>query len=295
MQEVEMKRFLVVFLMMFLLVGTIWATGPKEEIVAEVGPYHLTKKEFEEMIAQAPPQIKLLLLRQPKLKENLLRRWSEITLLSLAAREEGLDKDPAVKIRIQQVVDKILAQEYLARKVLPQVKTSSEKEIQDFYQTHKKDYVEPEAIHARHILIEVPQKATKEQEAAALKKAEKIRERALKGEDFASLARKYSADIGTKDRGGDLGFFTRGQMIEEFEKAAFALKPGEVSKPIRTSFGYHIIKVEEKRPARQKSFQEVKDQIKEELLQKRQEEALAAALKELEKKHPIKIYLERVL
>lgn len=108
------------------------------------------------------------------------------------------------------------------------------------------------------------------------------------------LAKKYSADPGTKDKGGDLGFVTRGQLIEDFEKAAFALKPGEISQPIRTPFGYHIIKVEERRPASQKSFAEVKDQIKEELTQQRQEAALKAALHALEVRHPIKIYPERL-
>ncbi|NPB09248.1 MAG: peptidylprolyl isomerase, partial [Thermodesulfobacteria bacterium] len=136
--------------------------------------------------------------------------------------------------------------------------------------------------------------ASKEEEAKALEKAKKIREMALKGEDFAELAKKYSDDPGTKDKGGDLGFFTRGQMVKEFEEAAFSLKPGEISQPVRTAFGYHIIKVEKKRPARQKSFEEVKDQIKEELLRQRQEERLKAALKELEKKYSPKVYTDRL-
>ncbi len=294
-----MKQFVVVlFLALFLSTGLALAkdsTPPKgQEVVAQVGPYKLTKAEFEEMIKNAPPQIQMLLAHQPGLKQGLLRRWAEVTLLALAAREDGLDKDPQVKARIQDVVDRILAQEYLSKEVLPKVKPVSDQEVKAYYEKHKKEFVQPEAIHARHILIPVAQNASPKEVKAALKKAEMIRKRALNGESFAKLAKEYSADPGTKDKGGDLGFFTKGQMIEDFEKAAFALKPGQISKPIRTAFGFHIIKVEEVRPATQKSFAEVKDQIREQLQQQHQEMALRMALRQLENKHPIKIYPERL-
>ncbi len=287
-----MKKVLT-FLMVFLLCGTVVA-GQKDEIVAQVGPCQLTKAEFDYMIQNVPPQIKLLLKQQPKLKENLLRRWAQITLLSLAARQQGIDKKPEIKARIRDTVNQILAQEYLSKKVLSKVKKVTDKEAKDFYEKHKDLYIEPEAIHARHILIQVSQNASKKEKEAALKKAQQIYEKLLKGEDFSTLAKKYSADPGTRDKGGDLGFFTRGQMIKEFEDAAFALKVGEISPPVRTPLGYHIIKVEEKRPAKQKSYEEVKQQIKQELLQQRQEELLFATLSELEKQYPIKIYPERL-
>ncbi len=292
------QLFVVMSLSLFLFTGLALAkdtTPPKGDVVvAQVGPYKLTKAEFKEMIKNAPPQIQMLLAHQPGLKQGLLRRWAEVTLLALAAREDGLDKDPQVKVRIQDVVDRILAQEYLSKEVLPKVKPVSDKEVKTYYESHKKEFVNPKAIHARHILIPVSQNASPEEVQAALKKAEMIRKKALKGENFAKLAQKYSADPGTKDKGGDLGFFTKGQMIEDFEKAAFALKPGQISKPIRTAFGFHIIKVEEVRPATQKSFAEVKDQIREQLQQQHQEMALRMALRRLENKHPIKIYPERL-
>ncbi len=276
-----------------LLVGNV-AAKEKEVVLAEVGPYKLTKKEFEAKLESAPPQIKMILAHQPELKKALVDRWVEMALLSLGARDAKLDQDPQVKLKIEEATNQILAQAYLEREVLSQTKPVSEKEIKRYYENHKDRYVEPEAIRARHILIEVPQGASPEEEAKALKKAREIRQKALKGEDFAKLAQKYSADPGTKEKGGDLGFFTRGQMVKEFEEAAFALKPGEVSQPVRTAFGYHLIKVEEKRPAREKSLTEVKEQVKEEILRERQEKRLKAALKKLEEKYHPKVYTDRL-
>ncbi len=287
-----MKKMLV-FCMMLLFFGGV-AAGQDNEIVAEVGSCQLTKAEFEYMVQNAPPQMKILLKHQPKLKENLLKRWAQITLLSLAAKQQGLDQNPEVKVRIRDTIDQILAQEYLFRRVLSKVEKPTEEEAKEYYEKHKNLYIEPEAIHARHILIPVLKDASPKEDKEALKKAQEIRKRILKGEDFAALAKEYSVDPGTRDKGGDLGFFTRGQMIEEFEKAAFALRPGEISQPVRTPFGYHIIKVEEKRPAKQKSYEEVKEQIKQELWQHKQEQALLAAINELKERYPIKIYPERL-
>lgn len=287
-----MRRFVLTLLVLFLLVATSHAA--KDEILAQVGPYKLTKKEFEAKLETAPPQVKMILAHQPGLKKALVKRWVEISLLSLAAKDEGLANDPEVKARLEEVTRQILAQAYLEKKILAKTGQVSEKELQAYYEKHKDKYQEPEAVRARHILIEVPQNATKAQEKEALKKAQEIRARILKGEDFAKLAKEYSADPGTKNRGGELGFFTRGQMVKAFEEAAFSLKPGEVSQPVRTPFGYHIIQVEEVRAAKQKSFEEVKGRIKEEILAKREQEALNKAIAELKKKYPTKIYEDRI-
>ncbi len=287
-------RFYGIFVLAFCLLVTNVFAKEKEVVLAEVGPYKLTKAEFEAKLESAPPQIKMILAHQPELKKALIDRWVEIALLSLGAKDAKLDQDPEVKLKIQEATNQILAQAYLERVILAHQKPVSEKEIKRYYEEHKDRYAEPEAIRARHILIEVPQGASPEEKAKALKKVQEIREKALKGEDFAQLAKKYSDDPGTRDKGGDLGFFSRGQMVKEFEEAAFSLKPGEISQPVETAFGYHLIKVEEKRPARQKKLGEVKAQIKEDIERERQEERLKAALKSLEKKYPTKVYTDRL-
>ena len=288
-----MRFWLILGLFVCLLVSPSLAKD-QEEILAEVGPYKLTKQAFEAKLETAPAQIKMILAHQPQLKRMLVDRWVEISLLSLAARDAGYDKDPQVKAQIEEATKQILAQTYLERQVLKKVPPADEKAIEKYYAQHKDRYQEPEAVRARHILIEVPQGASKEEEAKALKKAKELRQRALKGEDFAKLAREYSADPGSRDKGGELGFFTRGQMVKEFENAAFSLKPGEISQPVRTAFGYHLIQVEEKRPAKQKSLEEVKQQIQQEMTKEKQEELLTKVLNDLRKKYPTKIYPDKI-
>lgn len=140
--------------------------------------------------------------------------------------------------------------------------TIPDKQIEEYYTSHLQEYRSEEEVHARHILIKL---ATEDVagDQAALVKAEEIRKKALApGADFAALARQYTEDEGGKASGGDLGFFARNRMVEEFSQAAFALAPGGVSAPVKSQFGYHIIKVEERKPAGQRSLEEVRETIR---------------------------------
>jgi peptidyl-prolyl cis-trans isomerase D len=139
-----------------------------------------------------------------------------------------------------------------------------EAEVERFYQDNQDQYVQTEKVHARHILIRVPQDADEATTDAARKKIEKVLEEAKASDDFAGLAQKHSEDS-TATKGGDLGFFEKGQMVEPFEQAAFALEPGEISPVIRTTFGFHIIKMEERQEAKEKGLDEVRDEILREL------------------------------
>ena len=125
-----------------------------------------------------------------------------------------------------------------------------DKEIAAFYKDNLKTlFSYPQRVRARHILISVAADVPQKDRDAARAKAEKILDQLKQGADFAKLAAQDSDDQGTRDRGGDLGFFQRGQMIKPFEDAAFSLKPGELSGVVQTQYGYHIIKVEEVKPA----------------------------------------------
>lgn len=134
-------------------------------------------------------------------------------------------------------------------------------EIAAYYSAHADEFPSPERVHAQHILIKVASDATPAADAAARKKAEDVAARARKGEDFAQLAKQYSEDASNKDRGGDLGFFARGAMVKPFEEAAFAMSPGEIRGPVKTSFGYHVIKLIEKQPAGRLSLAETTPRI----------------------------------
>jgi peptidyl-prolyl cis-trans isomerase C len=163
----------------------------------------------------------------------------------------------------KDVESQILRRQLMKQEVLDKVSVDHN-EYQTFYEKNKDKYVEEEQVRARHILIKVAQGASPADEAAFKKRADEALRRVKKEEDFAKLAREFSED-GSKDNGGDLGFFTRGQMVKEFEEVAFALQPGQVSDLVRTQFGYHIIKVEERRPAKALSFTEAQEQVKEDV------------------------------
>ena len=134
------------------------------------------------------------------------------------------------------------------------------KEIETYYQSNQEKFGQPHRIKVRHILVKTDAKDP-EALAQARKKAESIRGDALKGKDFAQLAKQYSEDSGTKGSGGDLGYITRGQVVPEFEEATFSLKAGGISHIIQTSYGLHIAKVEEIQEAKVEPLDKVKNQI----------------------------------
>jgi peptidyl-prolyl cis-trans isomerase D len=134
---------------------------------------------------------------------------------------------------------------------------TDEAALRSYFDTVKERYVEPEKRHLRHILIPAGG-----DDAAARKKADEVYAEAVKpGADFAALARKYSQDAGTAAQGGDLGFAEKGFFVVPFADAAFAMKPGEIHAPVKTEFGWHVIKLEEISPGRSKSFDEVKAEL----------------------------------
>jgi peptidyl-prolyl cis-trans isomerase C len=146
-----------------------------------------------------------------------------------------------------------------------------------------------ERARARHILVRVPPNASKEEKDAAFKKIKDIQARLKKGEDFGELAKKYSDDPGSKDRGGDLGYFSRGDMVPAFDKAVFALNVGQNSDIVETDFGYHIIQLEEKKAASKMSLEDIKDDLREYLFQQRGAKRFETYVKDLRSKADIKI------
>ncbi len=150
-----------------------------------------------------------------------------------------------------------------------------EDEIADYYAMHQEAFRRQERVNARHILFKVSQGAAPEQEAEIRTKAENVLAELRGGADFAMLARRHSEDTATAEKGGDLGSFPRGQMVKPFEEAAFALPVGEISDPVRTPFGYHIIRVGDKIEAGVKPLVEVRQDV---ISKVQEEKARKAAL-----------------
>ncbi|WP_333906202.1 peptidylprolyl isomerase [Delftia acidovorans] len=177
--------------------------------------------------------------------------------LGKQALTDGLDKDPVVAAALQVARDKVLSDELLNR-AASKAGTSEAamlKQARAIYQAKPERFKVGEQVKARHILISG---TTPESRA----KAEELLAQARKGADFAKLAEENSSDKGSAARGGDLGFFTQGRMVPEFDKAVFALqKKGDLSDVVQTQFGYHVIQLEERRVPSVRPFDEVKDEL----------------------------------
>jgi len=143
------------------------------------------------------------------------------------------------------------------------------------YDERSDEFDRPEQVRARHILVRLPEEADAETEAAARERMDAIVERIREGADFADVALEVSEDPGSKDQGGDLGFFSRGGIVAPLEEAAFSLEPGEISEVIRTPSGLHLIRVEERRAAMVVPFEEARDEIARDLI--RRDEAMEMA------------------
>ncbi|MCD6198000.1 MAG: peptidylprolyl isomerase [Deltaproteobacteria bacterium] len=284
----KMFLALVGFSFIFGLCSNTFASDEKGNILAQVGSYKLTLEEFETQIQSLPPQLQMALLRNPQLKEQFLDRWVDITLIAQEARDKKLDQDPEIQAKIEDIMNAVLAQKFLQREVEGKVKITDD-EIETYYKGHEEEFTNPESVKTRHILLKVPEGADEKAWKEAESKAKDIKKKLENGEDFAELAKKYSDDPGSKDKGGDLGFFTKGRMVPEFESAAFSLKPGELSDPVKTNFGYHIIEVQEKKAASTKTLAEVQAQIRQTLQKEKQQQLQDALIEKLKAKYPVKV------
>jgi parvulin-like peptidyl-prolyl isomerase len=179
---------------------------------------------------------------------------------------------------LREVLQLTLTQRRVAEAVAPgQV---SDAAVRRQFETHRAEYDQPAQVHVSHILFRVGDGAT---EAVAQAKARIVQARLADGGKFEDLARQYSDDPGSAERGGDLGFVGRGTLVKEFEDVAWALKPGEISRPVKTQYGLHIIRLHDVREAAAADFDKVKDQIREQLLAGQREKAFEAWLEEQRK------------
>lgn len=187
-----------------------------------------------------------------------------------------------------------LKNEMITRKYLDQqlgAKTDvSQEEVKAFYDTNREAFKTPEEIRASHILVKVEPNSSAEDKNKAREKMVVIQERVKKGEDFAAVAKEVS-DCPSKEQGGDLDFFSKGSMVGPFEDAAFALNVGAVSDIVQTEFGYHLIKVTDKRSESMREFDQVKGPIEQHLKQQRLGQQRNKYMEELRAKAKIEIFL----
>jgi peptidyl-prolyl cis-trans isomerase C len=261
------------FLALFVLSGS--GIAGKDVVVARVNGEEIRAADLEEAKKGLPPQVLQQDKDQGKVFDFLRRNFIMARLLVQAAKKDGVEKEAIVKKQIERMKDNILAQAYLAKIVGPAVTEGALKAAYDDYvKSHPKDLKE---TRARHILVKDE------------KMAKSLLNKIKKGEDFLKLAREHSIDKQSGKEGGDLGYFTKDTMVPAFSAAADQLKTGDVVKePVKTDFGYHIIRVEDRRKLRAKSF----DEMKQELGAKLQSDVAEKAVKKLEDAAKIELFDE---
>lgn len=286
------KRFAVLLMVFAGLAGagtaiaqTKAAPAQKEgdKIVAVINGETLTHAEFEHMWNELTPEMQAN-YEQHGGKLQFLGNYIRKELVVQQAITDGYDKRPEVKMDLAEARNDAIFDHYIRDELSKEV--LSDKDVKAYYDARPEEFTEPAMIEARHIIVtpsadpvtnSTGDNATTDAEAKA--KIEKL-ERELKGHPdlFASYAKKYSED-GTAATGGDLGWFGRGRMDSDFEKAAFALQPGQMSGIVKTKYGYHLILVEKRRPKRVKPFSEVQVQLRRRLVKDKFQDLLAVVQK----------------
>jgi peptidyl-prolyl cis-trans isomerase C len=215
-----------------------------DPIVIAAGDLSIRQTEFESALKSLPAEYQQYATGPGK--RQFAEDYLRMKMLAAEGVKSGLDKDPEVQAQLALMKENLVAQAQLTR--IEKGITVTDEDLKKKYDENKTTY---EQVKARHILIAfkgspaAQEGKTELTEEQAKAKAEDLRKQIVGGASFDELAKKESDDVGSGARGGDLGAFGRGQMVPEFETAAFGAKPGDLTPVVRTQFGYHIIKVEE--------------------------------------------------
>jgi peptidyl-prolyl cis-trans isomerase C len=220
-----------------------------------------------------------------KQRKEFIDRLISNKLFEYAASKEDFSQDPKYTAAVDDALRKVNMQYFYDRYIASKVKID-EKDSKEYYNKHSDNYISPERIRVRHILVELKPNAFMAEATHAREKIEKLRQRVMEGESFEAVAGAES-DCPSKGRGGDLGFFQRGEMEAKFEKAAFALEKNEISDIVETEFGYHIIKLIDRIPQRQQPYDDVKTEIRNELQVQMEQQLYLDILKSLTNKYEV--------
>ncbi len=239
-----------------LLLTITAAPAAQAEVIAKYNGISVTREEIDKSIAQMAPmqgaEAKLSSFPDD-FQKNFVEKYIENKLVLQEGRKRGYNKNPEIAAKIKEAEDYLIQQKVLTEAV---VKNKNEAKLKALYDEKYKGKDAEQEVMASHILVKTEEEA------------KEIKAQLDKGTDFAKLAKEKSLDPGAKVSGGDLGFFTKDQMVPEFAEAAFSLKPVSVSNPVKTEFGWHIIKVLAKKTKKAPSYEEAKPALESELARK---------------------------
>ena len=271
------KLFLAGLMICLLLLSDGPALAVDDDpVVARLGDTVIRQSEFNKYVEEVQTRNNDA-LRTPQEREAYLGQIIEQRLMAEAARRKGIDKEPEVQQIIANTIDSILARQLYLQ--LREGVAPTPDEIQAYYDNNPQLFQQPEQIHVKHIIVG-------SQEAA-----EKAMAELDTGRSFEAVAREMNKDA-SKDRGGDIGWFSRGRLALEFETAAFALQKGELSDIVQTRFGYHIIKLEDRRASKLLPYKDVKDHARERVIQVMVDEQRKEIVGRLSQEQGVKVYPE---
>jgi len=280
-----MKRLIIVLFVMALAAsgcskGTEGTAKPGEKqvkfppnVVAKVGTTEIKESDIDAILSQIPEPYRER-YASPEAKREIIEKMAEVKMMAMEAKKQGIDKKPATKLKLEYIGDQILARD-LEESASENIKVN-DADITKYYNDNKDKFAQGPRVKVRQILVQTEPEATA------------ILAQLKKGADFSKLAKEKSKDPSSQ-RGGDLGWVTQGRMDPAFEKAAFALKKGEMSGIIKSSFGYHIVICDDVEAKKEKKLEEVKPQIEKQLQREKKEETVNKLKEQVKKDFPITI------
>jgi len=269
-----MKKVLIC-LIAFLFVFSC-AKKDNGKVLVNIDSDTITLEEFNKELDKIPMNMKMLVATQSGKKTYLDRLIMKKLLLREAAKGK-IEGEAEFQNRLADIKEQLLIESLLKKKIAADSQLTDD-DMKKYYDTNKEKFKKEKEINTRHILLKTEEEA------------KQIMEKLQKGEDFIELSKKYSIDPNAKASGGEIGFHPKGTLLPEYEAAAFKLtKVGQVAGPVKSQFGYHIIRLEGAKPPAYVSFDEVKDFIRQQLIQDKQKELLEKYIEDLKKAAKITI------
>ncbi len=282
------KNIILTLCSFFLLTANLSYANETDKILVTAGNATLTESGFTELIAEMPPQLQKMLNEQPQLKLEMLQNWANFSILAQEAEATGFGDKKTAQRKIKEIRNRVMVQELIESQT---TKTSvSDEEITTFYNDNKSNYAIPEQVKAQHILVHIKDFNDSKDVELANAKIKHIQAKLQAGESFAILAKQYSDDAVSKVKGGNVGFFSRGEMVPPFEEFAFNKTVGDLSEAITTKYGLHIIKITAKIKAGFSPLDKEKENIRLQLIDNKNRVQVETLLAELKEKYKIKIY-----
>lgn len=284
------KTLVILAVLIVAAIAVFIFLSTRSEVVAKVGSQSLTKDDLYTFFVEQNGESALdtlitkNLINQEVKKENITVSSEEIDaelqeLIDSYGGEETFEQQLTASGLTQEDIKEDIEVNIQIEKLLePQIEITDE-EMQTYFDENKDSFAQTKQVKASHILVE-------DEETA-----KEVKEKLDNGDDFAELAKEYSTDPGSAESGGDLGFFGEGSMVAEFEEAAFSMKVDEISDPVKTEHGYHIIKVTDIKEAAEANFEKSKEEIKGILLDEKMATEYPTWLEEKQKEYNVKNYL----